>query len=55
MARAAGDGRREQAQERMAAELELLPGKERKRYEREALDARRRGERRVRTRRWISR
>ena len=46
----------ERAQERMAGELELLPSKERKRYEREGLEARRRGERRRRTRRrWISR
>ncbi len=35
--------------ERMAEELELLPGRERKRYEREAQEARRRGERRMRT------
>jgi DNA polymerase-3 subunit delta' len=34
----------------MAGELELLPSRERKRYEREALEARRRGERRARTR-----
>jgi DNA polymerase-3 subunit delta' len=40
----------EQAQERLAADLELLPGKERKRHEREALEARRRGERRARAR-----
>lgn len=34
----------------MAAELELVPSKERKRLERESLEARRRGERRTRTR-----
>ena len=45
-----GNGRgRAQAQERMAGELELLPSRERKRYEREGLEARRRGERRART------
>jgi DNA polymerase-3 subunit delta' len=33
----------------MAGELELVPSKERKRYEREGLEARRRGERRART------
>jgi len=35
--------------ERLARELELLPAKERKRYEREALEAQRRSERRART------
>ncbi len=49
MARAAGLAAGEVAQERLESELELLPAKERKRYEREALEARRRGERRVRT------
>jgi DNA polymerase-3 subunit delta' len=49
-ARTAGTAAGEQAQERMAGELELLPSRERKRYEREALEARRRGERRARTR-----
>jgi len=49
LAREAGASAGEQAQELMASELELLPGKERKRYEREGLEARRRGERRVRT------
>jgi DNA polymerase-3 subunit delta' len=49
VARAAGTAAGEEAQERMAGELELLPGRERRRYEREALEARRRGERRVRT------
>jgi DNA polymerase-3 subunit delta' len=38
----------EQAQQRMARELELVPRKERRRYEREGLDARKRGERRAR-------
>ncbi len=33
----------------MERELELVPSKERKRYEREGLEARRRGERRART------
>jgi DNA polymerase-3 subunit delta' len=37
------------SQEQVASELELVPSKERKRYEREGLDARRRGERRART------
>jgi DNA polymerase-3 subunit delta' len=49
MAKAAGTAAGEAAQERMESELELLPGKERKRYEREGLEARRRGERRMRT------
>ena len=49
VARTAGAAAGEEAQERMVGELELLPGRERKRYEREALEARRRGERRVRT------
>jgi DNA polymerase-3 subunit delta' len=48
-ARAAGARTGEEAQERMARELELVPSKERRRYEREGLDARRRGERRTRT------
>jgi len=39
----------ELAEQRMAVELELLPGKERKRHEREGQDARRRSERRART------
>jgi DNA polymerase-3 subunit delta' len=38
----------EAAQERLAAQLEFLPGKERKRFEREGLDGRRRAERRAR-------
>jgi DNA polymerase-3 subunit delta' len=48
-ARAAGTAAGEQAQERMAQELELVASKERKRYERESVEARRRGERRART------
>jgi DNA polymerase-3 subunit delta' len=48
--RAAGARAGERAQEQLAQELELVAAKERKRYEREALEARRRGERRVRTR-----
>jgi DNA polymerase-3 subunit delta' len=50
VAKAAGAKVGEEAQERVARELELVPSKERKRYEREGLDARRRGERRMRTR-----
>lgn len=49
VARDAGAAAGERAQERTRAEAELLPGKERKRYEREAAEAQRRGERRVRT------
>jgi DNA polymerase III subunit delta' len=48
-AKAAGTSAGERAQERLTGELELVPAKERKRYEREGLDARRRGERRART------
>ena len=48
-AKAAGESAGEEAQERMASELELLASKERKRHEREGLDARRRLERRART------
>ncbi|HEX7610546.1 MAG TPA: hypothetical protein VF380_07725, partial [Solirubrobacteraceae bacterium] len=48
-ARAAGARSAQEAQERLAVELELLPSKERKRHEREAADATRRGERRART------
>jgi len=48
-AKAAGAAAGERAQERMQAEAELLPSKERKRYEREGVEARRRGERRART------
>jgi DNA polymerase-3 subunit delta' len=50
LARAAGARAGEQAAERTARELELLPVKERKRHEREGLEARRRVERRARTR-----
>jgi DNA polymerase-3 subunit delta' len=39
----------ELAEERIAGELELLPAKERKRHEREGLEARRRAERRAKT------
>ena len=49
-ANAAGEAVGEAAQERLQDELELLPSKERKRFERESTDARRRGERRARTR-----
>ncbi len=48
--REAGAAAGKRAEESLAAELELLPTKERKRYEREALESRRRGERRARTR-----
>ena len=47
-ARAAGTAAGEDADERLARDLELVPQRERKRYEREALEARRRGERRMR-------
>ena len=47
--KAAGTQAGERAHERLVKELELVPAKERKRYEREGLDARRRGERRTRT------
>jgi DNA polymerase-3 subunit delta' len=50
LAKAAGAVAGELAQEHLAAELELVPNSERKKYEREGLDARRRGERRARTR-----
>jgi DNA polymerase III subunit delta' len=50
LARAAGERSGEQARERLHDELELVGSKERKRYEREGLDARRRLERRARTR-----
>jgi DNA polymerase-3 subunit delta' len=49
VAKAAGMAAGERADELMARELELVPSKERKRHEREGLDARRRGERRTRT------
>ncbi len=48
-ARAAGENAGERAGEQLSGELELLPSRERKRYEREAQEARRRGERRART------
>jgi DNA polymerase III subunit delta' len=48
-AKAAGGEAGERSAEALAGELELLPSKERKKHEREALDARRRGERRART------
>jgi DNA polymerase-3 subunit delta' len=50
VAKAAGAAAGEHAQARMERELEFVPSKERKRYEREGADARRRGERRTRTR-----
>ena len=49
LARAAGARAGEQAMQRIAGELELLPARERKRHEREAGDMRRRIERRART------
>jgi DNA polymerase-3 subunit delta' len=49
LAKAAGVGAGEREQEQMASELELLPSRERRRYERERMEASRRGERRVRT------
>ena len=48
-ARDAGTRAGELAEAELAGELELLPAKERKRHEREGLDARRRSERRART------
>jgi DNA polymerase-3 subunit delta' len=48
-AKEAGVSAGERAQEKLAGDLELLPAKDRKRHEREALEARRRGERRART------
>ena len=50
LARAAGARAGEDTSRRIAAELELLPAKERKRHEREGLEARRRTDRRARTR-----
>jgi DNA polymerase-3 subunit delta' len=47
---AAGEAVALQSQERLQEELELLPAKERKRFERESSEARRRGERRARAR-----
>src|SRR5579875_3720708 len=49
-ARSAGLVAGERARERLQQDLELLPRKERKRYEREGADAQRRAERRERTR-----
>ncbi len=49
LAKAAGTAAGERAQERMEHELELVPSRERKRYERESAEAQRRGERRTRT------
>jgi DNA polymerase-3 subunit delta' len=49
LAKSAGVAAGEAAGQRMAQELEMVPSKERKRYEREGLEARRRGERRART------
>ncbi len=49
VAKAAGLAAGERAQARTESELEFVPSKERKRYEREAAEARRRGERRERT------
>jgi DNA polymerase-3 subunit delta' len=49
LAKAAGLSAGEREQEQTAGELELLPSRERKRYERERMEASRRGERRVRT------
>lgn len=48
-AKAAASEAGERSAQALATELELLPAKERKKHEREALDARRRGERRART------
>jgi DNA polymerase-3 subunit delta' len=47
--KAAGASAGELALQKLADDLQLVPAKERKRYEREGLDARRRGERRART------
>jgi DNA polymerase-3 subunit delta' len=49
VAKAAGAAAGEAEGERLQEELELVPSKERKRYEREGVDARRRIERRART------
>lgn len=48
-AKVAGVAAGERRQEQMAGELELVASKERRRYEREGLEAKRRGERRART------
>ena len=49
VAKGAGVAAGEAEDERLREELELVPSKERKRYERESADARRRAERRART------
>ena len=49
VAKGAGAAAGEAEEERLRGELELVPSKERKRYEREGADARRRAERRART------
>ncbi len=49
VAKAAGEVAGETEGERLLQELELVPSKERKRYEREGSEARRRAERRART------
>ena len=49
VAKAAGEAAGEAEDERLLQELELVPSKERKRYEREGSEARRRAERRART------
>lgn len=49
-AKAAGAAAGQRAQDALEQELQLMPAKERKRYEREGQDARRRSERRARTR-----
>jgi DNA polymerase III subunit delta' len=48
-AKVAGAAAGEDAQRKLADDLELAPAKERKRFERESLEAQRRGERRART------
>ena len=48
-AKSAGASSGEHAEAQLADEIELVPAKERKRFEREAGEARRRGERRART------
>ncbi|HXB16039.1 MAG TPA: hypothetical protein VNV44_09895 [Solirubrobacteraceae bacterium] len=48
-ARAAGSGAGERAEQQLQEMLELIPKKERARHQREATEARRRGERRART------
>jgi len=49
VSRAAGTAAGEAAQAALEAELEFVPARERKRHERDSVDARRRGERRART------